>query len=104
MRTEKLITRTFTITYGKMLLVDVETQKTETLSFKLLGNYKTKEEVFKAFRYLINSGTNKIPVQVLEFFTEQKSYGITQENFINNAVELDTETKKPIRGIIEDES
>ena len=50
MRKQKLITRTFTITYGKMLLVDVETQTTQTLSFKLIGNYKTKDDVFKAFK------------------------------------------------------
>ena len=95
MRKQKLITRTFTITYGKMLLVDVETQTTHTLSFKLIGNYKTKDDVFKAFKNEYDGDTNIIPVQVLEFFTEEKTYGITPEDYINNAVELNTDNKKP---------
>ena len=95
MRKQKLITRTFTITYGKMLLVDVETQTTQTLSFKLIGNYKTKDDVFKAFKNEYDKD-NIIPVQVLEFFTEEKTYGITAEDYINKAVELDADSKKPI--------
>lgn len=96
MRKQKLITRTFTITYGKMLLVDVETQSTQTLSFKLIGNYKTKDEVFKAFKNEYVEDTKIIPVQVLEFFSEEKTYGITADDYIMAAVELDAETKKPI--------
>ena len=92
MRKQKLITRTFTITYGKMLLVDVETQTTQTLSFKLIGNYKTKDDVFKAFKNEYDED-NIIPVQVLEFFTEEKTYGITPEDYISNAVELDADSK-----------
>ena len=95
MRKQKLITRTFTITYGKMLLVDVETQTTQTLSFKLIGNYKTKDDVFKAFKNEYDEDNNIIPVQVLEFFTEEKTYGITAEDYISNAVELDADSKKP---------
>lgn len=98
MRKTKLITRTFTLTYGKMLLVDVDTQQTNTLSFKLVGAYKTSDEVFKAFKseYDEDHNFNIVPVHVIEFFTEEKTYGITTEDFINNAVELDAETRKPI--------
>ena len=99
MRKQKLITRTFTITYGKMLLVDVETRTTQALSFKLIGNYKTKDDIFKAFKNEYDGNTNIIPVQVLEFFTEEKTYGITAENYINNAVELDADSKKPINEV-----
>ena len=96
MRKQKLITKTFKKTNGKMLLVEVETRTKQTLSFKLIGNYKTKEEVFKAFKNEYDGNTNIIPVQVLEFFTEEKTYGITAETFISNAVELDADSKKPI--------
>ena len=104
MNSNKLITRTFTITYGKMLVVDTQTQNTQSVAFKLLGNYKRKEEVFQAFKKHIQPTTDIIPVLVLEFFTDQKSYGITVDNFINNAVELDLETKKPLRSNEKDES
>ena len=102
MRKTKLITRGFNITYGQVLTVNVATQQTNVVSFKLIGKFTDKEEVLKAFKNEFNSQpTNDgiIPVAIINYFTELKVYGITEDDFINNGIELDNETRKPINEV-----
>ena len=93
-RRNKLITREFNLTVGGVLTVNLETRETTVHSFKLTGKYEKAETILETIKKQI--GENIVPVQILTFSNETKLYGISEDNFLANAIELDKETRKPL--------
>lgn len=93
-RRNKLITREFSLTVGQVLTVNLETRETTVHNFTLTGKYENAEIILQAIKKQI--GENIVPVQIMSFENDTKLYGITEDNFLANAIELDKETRKPL--------
>ena len=93
-RRNKLITREFNLTVGNVLTVNLETRETTVHNFTLTGKYEKAETILEVIKKQI--GENLVPVQIISFENETKLYGITEDNFLANAIELDKETRKPL--------
>lgn len=93
-RRNKLITREFSLTVGEVLTVNLENRETNVLQFTLTGKYEKVETILEVMKKQI--GGNIVPVQIISFENKTKLFGITEENFLENAIELDKETRKPL--------
>jgi hypothetical protein len=93
-RRNKLITREFNLTVGEVLTVNLENRETNVLEFSLTGKYEKAETILDVMKKQI--GGNLVPVQIISFENKTKLFGITEENFLANAIELDKETRKPL--------
>lgn len=93
-RRNKLITREFNLTVGEVLTVNLENRETSVLQFTLTGKYEKVETILEVMKKQI--GGNIVPVQIISFENKTKLFGITEEIFLENAIELDRETRKPL--------
>ena len=95
MKKAKMITREFKVTSGSVLVVDLTTQETQIKTFFLTGSYENAEAILKSVKSQITDETN-IQVKILDYSTDTKLYGRSEDTFITLAVELDKETRKPL--------
>lgn len=93
-RRNKFITREFNLTVGEVLTVDLETRATNVMTFKLTGRYEKADIILHAIKSQIQDGI--VPVQVISFEAQTKLYGITEEDFLAKAIELDKDTRRPL--------
>ena len=92
---EKMVTRSMKVTKAQTLMVNLETQETTTEFISMPNVYKDDKALMKALTKSYEGSTLK-PVHVLSSSIEEKLYGMSEKTFLENAVELDTETRKPI--------
>ena len=90
-----MITREFKVTTGSVLVVDLTSQETHTKTFFLTGSYENADAILKSVKSQITD-ESIIPVSILDYATDTKLYGLSEETFISLAVELDKETRKPL--------
>ena len=90
-----MITREFKVTTGSVLVVDLTTQETQTKTFFLTGSYENSDAILKSVKNQITDETI-IPVTILDYATDTKLYGLSEDTFLGLAVELDKETRKPL--------
>ena len=90
-----MVTRELIGTAAKVLTVDVEKAVTNYADITVLGKYKTTENLLKAIKKVYETPEFKI-VKAVEFHEVHKLYGMPCVEFYKNAVELDTETRKPL--------
>lgn len=79
--TRNMVTRTFTITTFRVMVCDVATGTTSTVEVSTTKKVKEGKEL-ECVKSLIDYG---VPVAVLESFTEEKLYGLSEEAFITMA-------------------
>lgn len=100
---EKMVTRSMKVTVAQVLMVNLDTQETATTPVNMANVYKDDKTLMKALNK-VYEGTSTKPVHVLSTQVIEKLYGMTEKQFIDNAIELDPETRKPLNGdVIEDE-
>lgn len=90
MRKEKLITRTITVTEANIMAFNLDTNEVITLNESYIGDLSDKE-IEKRF---VNDYNNS--AKFLKLVNAEKSsklYGITEKDFLVNAVELDENRK-----------
>ena len=90
-----MVTRELIGTEAKVLTVDVEKAVTNYADIAVQGKYKTAENLLKAIKKVYETPALQI-VKVVEFHEVHKLYGMPCAEFYKNAVELDTETRKPL--------
>lgn len=92
---EKMVTRSMKVTNATVLMVNLETQQTETQVVSMPNVYKDDTKLMKA---LVKSyeGSNLKPVHVSETNVVEKLYGMSEKAFMDSAIELDPETRKPL--------
>ena len=92
---EKMVTRSMKVTNAQALMVNLETQETETQVISIPNVFKDDKALMKALTKSYEGSTLK-PVHVLSSSVEEKLYGMSEKTFLENAVALDPETRKPI--------
>lgn len=92
---EKMVTRSMKVTMANVLMVNLETQATEQATIPMPNTYKDDKALAKALEKAY-TGSNLKPVHVMSTTVIEKLYGMTEKAFLDNAIELDPETRKAI--------
>lgn len=95
MARKPMVTRTIVTTKVNVLCMDLEFTEPCNKEVTLPRTYKTQDKLFKAVSELINSDKIKA-VQIVDSEEVETLYGMSEQDFIDNAVKLDNETRKPI--------
>ena len=91
----KMITRTILGTKASVITVDTINMTASTKEFTIGGEWSDNNKLLKALKKIYETDTLVLSSVVKAEKTE-KLYGMTEEFFMANAVELDVETRKPI--------
>ena len=92
---EKMVTRSMKVTVANVLMVNLETQATETQAVNMPSTYKDDKALMKALEKSYTGSTLK-PVHVIGSQVIEKLYGMTEKAFLDNAIELDPATRKAL--------
>jgi len=93
MARERMITRTVTEVTAKVMCVNVETAQVEVVTHVLSGNYEDDNQILKTLKKLHETDNYKL-IKVEEVETNEKLYGMTEQQFIELAKELPPRTAK----------
>lgn len=85
-----VVSRTMETTVAKVLVVDVNTQKTQEQEVSLPRTYKNNDVVLKRVRNLLDTPDVKV-VHIIDTTVKRTKYAMSEQKFIENA-----ETETPI--------
>lgn len=91
----KMITRTILGTKASVITVDTTNMTTSTKDFTMGGEWTDNNKLLKALKKTYETDTLVLSA-VVKTEKIEKLYGMTEELFMANAVELDAETRKPL--------
>lgn len=98
MARKPMVTRTIVTTRVNVLCLDIQSAEPFNKEVTLPRTYKDEKKLMKAVESVVNSDTVKA-VHVVDQETVEKVYGMTEQNFIDNAIELDPTTRVAIDGV-----
>ena len=87
MARERMVTRTITETKVKAMGVNVETAQVDIVEYTLSGEYPDNTTILKMLKKNHETDDYKI-VNIEDVKTEEKLYGMTEQQFIELAKEL----------------
>lgn len=87
MARERMVTRTITETKVKAMGVNVETAQVDIVAYTLSGEYADNATILKVLKKNYENDSYKI-VNIEDVKTEEKLYGMTEQQFIELAKEL----------------
>lgn len=87
-----MVTRTFTTTIATVLCLNVESGEPYNRTVTLPKVFKSDEDVLKYLRSNFDTETEKV-VHVVHVATEEKLYGMPEQEFINHAQVLPPRVK-----------
>lgn len=96
MAREKMVTRTIESTVVNLLAVDLtELEKgIQSMALEINGKFESEEEVKKALDKVYK---NEYTIIKINFFNVYETlYGMPEREFMQYAVELDKDTRKPL--------
>lgn len=88
-----MFTRTVNGTTATIKAVNVETEKMQEMTITLASDKLTEQDIKRLFN---KSNPDYIAVKVVKVETVSKMYGLSLADFMKYAVELDSETRKPL--------
>ena len=95
MARKPMVTRTITTTQVNVLCLDVVAGEPFNQQVTLPRTYKEDKKLMKAIEEVVNTESIKA-VHVVAKEEVEILYGMSEQDFINNAVVLDNETRRPI--------
>ena len=95
MARKPMITRTIMSTRATVLCLNVETAEPTTEVFELARTYKDEDKLMKALKAQYENESTKL-VHITDITEVEKLYGMSETDFMLNAVELDPTTRKPL--------
>ena len=91
----KMITRTILGTKASVITVDTTSMTASTKDFTMGGEWTDNNKLLKALKKTYETDTQVLSA-IVKTEKIEKLYGMTEELFMANAVELDAETRKPL--------
>ena len=91
----KMITRTILGTKASVITVDTTNMTASTKDFTIGGEWTDNNKLLKALKKIYETDTQVLSA-IVKTEKIEKLYGMTEELFMANAVELDAETRKPL--------
>lgn len=95
MARKPMVTRTFQTTKVYVLCMDTVSCEALNKCVTLAGTYKNEDKLMKAVRDVVEVNNIKA-VEIVDKKVEDVLYGMSEQDFITNAVKLDPETRKEI--------
>ena len=95
MARKPMVTRTITTTQVNVLCLDIVAGEPFNQQVTLPRTYKEDKKLMKAIEAVVNTENVKA-VHVVAKEEVETLYGMSEQDFINNAVVLDNETRRPI--------
>lgn len=95
MARKPMVTRTITTTQVNVLCLDIVAGEPFNKQVTLPRTYKEDKKLMKAIEEVVNTESVKA-VHVVAKEEVETLYGMSEQDFINNAVVLDNETRRPI--------
>ena len=95
MARKPMVTRTITTTQVNVLCLDIVAGEPFNKQVTLPRTYKEDKKLMKAIEEVVNTENVKA-VHVVAKEEVETLYGMSEQDFINNAVVLDNETRRPI--------
>ena len=95
MARKPMVTRTILTTKADVLCMDINSCEPFNKKVVLPRVYKDEQKLMKAVKESVETETIKA-VHVVDSTTVETLYGLTEEEFISMAVELDKETRRPV--------
>lgn len=90
-----MVTRTIITTEVNVLCMDLEFTEPVNKKIVLPRTYKDENKLFKAVQGVVDSKKLKA-VQVVDHKEVETLYGMPEQEFIDKAIKLDNETRKPL--------
>lgn len=91
MRKEKMITRTITTTNAEIMAFNLDTNEVITLNESYIGDLSDKD---LEKQFLLDYNNSAIFLKLVNAEKSSKIYGITEKDFLQNAIELDENRKE----------
>ena len=95
MARKPMVTRTITTTQVNVLCLDIVAGEPFNQQVTLPRTYKEDKKLMKAIEEVVNTESVKA-VHVVAKEEVETLYGMSEQDFISNAVVLDNETRRPI--------
>lgn len=94
MARKPMVTRTITTTKANVLCMDIQKAEPFNKVVTLPRTYKDDKTLMKKVQEVVETDT-VIPVHVVDKEEVETLYGMTEQEFIQKAVVLDPETRRP---------
>lgn len=94
MAREKYITREVTFTEVSALYLNKQLLTNEEQKTLLVGSFDNEVDILKELNR-VNKDDILTPIHVLDYQTSSKLYGLRENDFINLAIELNPDTRRP---------
>lgn len=101
MARQAMVTRTIITTQVNVLCMDLEHTEPCNKEVTLPRTYKDTDKLLKAVAKVIDTPKLKA-VQIVDSKEVETLYGMKEQDFIDNAMKLDNETRKPIASEVAD--
>ena len=95
MARKPMVTRTIVTTRVNVLCLDIQSAEPFNKVVTLPRTYKDEKQLLKKVEEVVNTDEVKA-VHVVGKEEVETLYGMSEQDFINNAVVLDNETRRPI--------
>lgn len=98
----KMVTRTVLGTVATAKVINIHTDQLETREIMLARTFEADEldKVKRACDKAVKAANpEETVVSVLSYVRDEKLYGVKEEVFMTNAIELDRETRKPLNDV-----
>ena len=93
MARQKMVTRTMKTTHVNVLCLEIETAEPFNKDIVIPSTYKDEKKLFNKVKELIDTDSVKA-VHMTDVEEVETLYGMTEQEFIEHARELDPETRK----------
>ena len=90
-----MVTRSISSTNVKFKAANPEKETFEEFERTIPGSYDDEAKVYKALSYELKDTNIKYP-KIISFESSTELYGMTEKDFLAQAVKLNPETRKPI--------
>lgn len=102
MARKPMVTRTITTTKVNVLCMNIQTAEPFNKVITLPRIYKDERTLMKRVKEVVENETVKA-VHIVDKREIETLYGMTEQAFIEKAIELDPETRKPLECDVESE-
>lgn len=102
MARKPMVTRSFEVTNVNVMMCNTITAEVHNKEFEVPRTYKDNEKLLKVVKEMVETDSDKV-VTIVDKSVATKLYGMSEADFLKNAIELDPETRKVLESDEEDE-
>lgn len=102
MARKPMVTRSFEVTKVNVMMCNTITAEVHNKEFEVPRTYKDNDKLLKVVKEMVETDSDKV-VTIVDKSIATKLFGMSEADFLKNAIELDPETRKVLETDDEDE-